>query len=449
MDKQNQLDELFQTARDQKSVYTFGDAKQAFLSSIPSKSLDSKAKKSSFYSLNNWIIMIITTSSFIIALILFSSKDKNHVAKEKPTVQSVKSKSQQTHHNYFSSIPESKKENSEFEPFERYEAIIDSLQNEPTKTPLIYGENQPVTNPKNSPPILLDEYPFPKLTEKEIAANNKKKKEMLKSLEKFDKKGYVIITSGSFDYNGELISVQSFLIQKTEVSNLEYRTFLFDLLIQGRKDEFLMAKPDQKQWSILANQELNPYEEHYFSHPAYDNYPVVNVSREGAEMYCKWLTQELVKVVDEKKRNQYNDIRLPFREEWVMAASIEGKKGPYPWDGQFTRNSEGVFLANYRMTQEENRIRDSIANNNNVDLTAPVNSYYPNAYGLYNMSGNVAEMVYDNYLAKLPGTAGGGWINTAEQIKILAPDAYSGITTAKPYIGFRVVMTYLGSTTNR
>ncbi len=29
---------------------------------------------------------------------------------------------------------------------------------------------------------------------------------------------------------------------------LEYRTFLFDLLIQGRKEDFLLAKPDQKLW---------------------------------------------------------------------------------------------------------------------------------------------------------------------------------------------------------
>ena len=43
-----------------------------------------------------------------------------------------------------------------------------------------------------------------------------------------------------------------------------------------------------------------PMKEHYFSHPAYDNYPVVAISREGAELYCKWLTKEANKLNAQK-----------------------------------------------------------------------------------------------------------------------------------------------------
>jgi formylglycine-generating enzyme required for sulfatase activity len=85
-----------------------------------------------------------------------------------------------------------------------------------------------------------------------------------------------------------------------------------------------------------------------------------------------------------------------------------------------------------------------------LDITAPVGSYFPNANGLFNMSGNVAEMVYHtntdprvDIYAKEPGTAGGGWMNTAEEIKILAPDPYKGIVGAHKNIGFRIVMTTL------
>lgn len=440
MDKLDQLDELFQSARVQQPVYSFDDAKRNFLTTVSSYSLT--AKKSPYYSLNNWIIMIITASSLIIALILFSSKDESHIVKEKPTIQSVKKvcKSQITEKEEVSTSSEKSK--TLFKPFQPFEEVLESHQPATDQSPVSpeiesksFKEKEMYTIPN-----LDDEYPFPKLTDKEIAANHKQKKEMLKALEKFDKKSYAIIASGSFNFNGELISVQSFLIQKTEVSNLEYRTFLFDLLIQGRKDEFLRAKPDQKQWSILANQENNPYEQHYFSHPAYNNYPVVNVSREGAEMYCKWLSEELQNFVEEKKKGNYNDMRLPFREEWVMAASIEGKQGPYPWGGPFTRNSKGMLLANYKIALDELKFNDSIAQTS-TDLTAPVNAYYPNDFGLYNMSGNVAEMVYDNYLAKLPGTAGGAWRSTAEEIKILAPDPYPNVVDANPCIGFRVVMT--------
>jgi formylglycine-generating enzyme required for sulfatase activity len=35
--------------------------------------------------------------------------------------------------------------------------------------------------------------------------------------------------------------------------------------------------------------------------------------------------------------------------------------------------------------------------NDNADITAPVSSYWPNDYGLYNMAGNVAEWVMDVY----------------------------------------------------
>jgi formylglycine-generating enzyme required for sulfatase activity len=252
-----------------------------------------------------------------------------------------------------------------------------------------------------------------------------------------------MIASGTFDYQGKLTSVQAFLIQKTEVSNLEYRTFLFDLLIQGRTDDFLKARPDHKQWSILAKKEKSPYEEHYFSHPAYDNFPVVNISREGAEMYCKWLSQENYKILDDKKKPQFNDMRLPVRAEWVMAASVEGKQGPFAWTGQNTRNSTRCFLANYSLTPDEYAKQDSVATQTNKanDLTAPVSSYYPNDFGIYNMCGNVAEMVYNDVETKAAGTAGGGWRNSEEEIKILGPDPYAGVTTANPAIGFRVVMT--------
>jgi len=155
------------------------------------------------------------------------------------------------------------------------------------------------------------------------------------------------------------------------------------------------------------------------------------------------LSQEIYKVLDDNKKPLFNDLRIPVRAEWVMAASIEGKQGPYTWTGQYTRNSAGCFLANYSLTPEENAKQDSVATQTNKanDLTAPVESYYPNDFGLYNMCGNVAEMVYNDVETKAAGTAGGGWRNSKEEIKILGPDPYPGITTANPGIGFRVVMT--------
>ena len=323
---------------------------------------------------------------------------------------------------------------------------MDEVLNEPEKI----ADEQTVTPSSNAFSVdFFDEYIFPKLTEEEIKETARFKREMLRSLQKFDKKEYALIPSGTFAYQNDTVSIQSFYMAKKEISNKEYRTFLFDLIIQGRKDEFLIAKPDQSQWSE-GNVQHSKMEEYYFSHPAYDNFPMVNVSRAGAELYCRWLTQELLKFVGDKHLERYNDVRIPMHVEWVFAASAEGKQLPYPWDGIYLRNYKGLILANYRAYLNPKDSLDLSASCQALDITASVGSYFPNANGLFNMSGNVAEMVYHintdprvEIYTKEPGTAGGGWMNTAEEIKILAPDPYKGIVNAHRNIGFRIVMTTL------
>jgi hypothetical protein len=436
MDKQKYLDELFRHAKEQNPVVTFSRAKEHFLTAIETNSIKMKGEKVSFLLTKKLILMIVAVSTLIVAL-FFSNSQINNKSTSK----------------FSSNVPAEKKKNSEIiensvgqltDPaFKLVELLPNFTHIFPeanqfsvaTTDTLNVKENRGFI--KSHIPIFSDEYVFPKLTEEEIKANNKRKKAMLKALEKFDRKIYTFLLSGSFDYLGEMTSVQTFLIQKTEVSNLEYRTFLFDLLLQGRKDDFLKAKPDQNQW-ILSKGQNSQMKEHYFSHFAYNHFPVVNISREGAEMYCKWFSQELDKVVEEKKRNFYNDVRIPMREEWVMAASIEGKNKVYPWEGEQTQNSEGCYLANYKPFEGS----DSISYKADGGFyTVRVDSYFPNDFGLYNMSGNVAEMVNVGTTTRSAGTAGGGWMNTAEEIKILGSDPYAGITDPHPCIGFRVVMT--------
>ncbi len=75
-------------------------------------------------------------------------------------------------------------------------------------------------------------------------------------------------------------------------------------------------------------------------------------------------------------------------------------------------------------------------------ITAPVSSYVPNVYGLYCMSGNIAEMVYYNNDKTQPGTRGGSWKSTMQEIQILGDDKFKGVTTPNVNIGFRVVISY-------
>lgn len=114
--------------------------------------------------------------------------------------------------------------------------------------------------------------------------------------------------------------------------------------------------------------------------------------------------------------------RLPLESEWEYAAYAyvdqnprpsqkEGKRGEelvmnkqvYPWSQNVnglrdTRHGswQGSFLANFKRGDGDVA---GVAGglNDRAFYTAPVKSYYPNAFGLYNMAGNVSEWVADVY----------------------------------------------------
>ncbi len=294
-----------------------------------------------------------------------------------------------------------------------------------------------------------DTLEVPQLTEKAIADNQKRKRKMIKALAKRDKDHYAYIPSGSTKYKGVNYSVQAFYAQTKEVTNLEYHTFLNDLLIQGRNEDYIKAYPQEEQWTQKINGDVLSMEKLYFTHPGYDDYPVVNITREGAEMYCSWLTEETnnSKYIDSDEL--INDLRLPQRTEWVYAASSGIAEIVYPWGCDSTKSENGHYLANYKP--------DSLSYfADGAFFTAKTGTYTPNPFGLYNISGNVAEMVYGatDFTSKSDlieykteaGTAGGGWMDDEESLKIEGDDPYANIVEAHPNIGFRPVMTFIRKT---
>jgi len=105
-----------------------------------------------------------------------------------------------------------------------------------------------------------------------------------------------------------------------------------------------------------------------------ENYPVVHIAWDDAVAYAKWAGK-----------------RLPTEAEWEFAARA-GKAGDlYTWGNQF--RPDGKWMANiFEGTFPANdEGRDGYAG------IAPVKKFPPNAYGLYDMAGNVWEWCYDWY----------------------------------------------------
>lgn len=302
------------------------------------------------------------------------------------------------------------------------------------------------------------------LTAEEIISTQKEKKKMIESLAKFNKDKYAFIPMGSFLYKKDTFSVQAFYMETTEVTNLEYRTFLADLLIQNRTSDYLLAKPIQEAWMTRFHNNYNePMTNMYFWHPAYDDYPVVNISRKGAELYCLWLTIETNNYLKAINKPLINDLRIPADLEWAYAASNKKNNSKYSNGTESLKDSKGNFLQNYACASIKQCKFDSITKlyipqqtkkTNDPDSTGYIlisdggfhtiysKSYTPNSYGLYCMAGNVSEMII-NYKTKLPETKGGSWFSCDYYLEIDADDEYKNEINPSPLIGFRPVMTAL------
>ncbi len=259
------------------------------------------------------------------------------------------------------------------------------------------------------------------------------------------------------------VTVSSFYMDETEVSNFDYREYLnwTRRVYKSYPEVYQKALPDTLVW----REELSynePYVETYLRFPSFDNYPVVGVSWVQANEYSKWRSNRVNEMLliergvlspntadqvdsdnfDTKAyfSGQYEgsvnknmpdlatggerrarpsdgitlpDYRLPSEAEWEYAAlALVGNQSPskdeiytdrryFPWDKNTARykrhdKRQGQFMANFRRSSGDymgvaGRLNDKAA------FTAPVRSYYPNDFGLYNMAGNVSEWVSDVY----------------------------------------------------
>lgn len=91
------------------------------------------------------------------------------------------------------------------------------------------------------------------------------------------------------------VTVSSFLMDETEVSNSQYREFEYwtrRVFGASYPQEVLSILPDSLVWrEELAFNE--PLVETYYRHPSYDDYPVVGINWEQANKFCAWRTDRV------------------------------------------------------------------------------------------------------------------------------------------------------------
>lgn len=268
-----------------------------------------------------------------------------------------------------------------------------------------------------------------------------------------------VVDDVRFDWNNipRRVTISSFYMDETEVTNADYREYLYWLkrVYTDYPMVYQQALPDTLVWrGALAFNE--PMTEYYLRHPSYNDYPVVGVSWIQATKYCDWRTDRVNEAIlikegilmqdpnqtsaknfntDAYLAGQYEGVvrqdlpsldpnktvrkarmedgfffpkyRLPTEAEWEFAALgliadeevIENKR-MYPWRGNYTRNEEkakrGNIMANFvRGRGDYMGVSGSL--NDGFPFTSPVKTYLPNDYGLYDMAGNVNEWVLDVY----------------------------------------------------
>tara|TARA_B100000925_G_scaffold284674_1_gene259983 strand:+ start:4495 stop:6177 length:1683 start_codon:yes stop_codon:yes gene_type:complete len=215
--------------------------------------------------------------------------------------------------------------------------------------------------------------------------------------------------------------------------------------------------PDTTVWIRDFKYSYNePMFNEYFWHPAYADYPVVGISWKQAKAFANWRTKYRNDYLrGEKNKTTVGQFRLPTEGEWEYAARGGKQSAIYPWGGPYLVDNRGDFLANFKPKRGDYSA-------DNIVYTAEVDSYEPNDFGLYNMSGNVAEWTSSPYYNEsyefnttfnpdvyMPGNErkvvrGGSWKDVAYFLKVGSRD-YEYADSAKSYIGLRLVRDYLGS----
>jgi formylglycine-generating enzyme required for sulfatase activity len=266
----------------------------------------------------------------------------------------------------------------------------------------------------------------------------------------------------------------------TETTNGMYNLFLGYLEENGQEDLLLKCRYDLSGFDRETRSFFGEYTAP-FKPPVnkkdtsvrdYTAFPAVSMSYEAAGLYCQWLTEQYNTHTGKKKFKKVK-FRLPTLQEWQIAAlgypkfqswnllentvevvipddttsaTFKGKKQSvpvtmdflYPWWSNYNyrnrpTNQKNCYLANFKAYPVTNPCEwGKLPSYDGWFKMAKTACYFPNNIGLYDMVGNVSEMISEKGRA-----CGGSWNDIPEQATIHSVKTYKRPADT---LGFRIFM---------
>ncbi len=173
-------------------------------------------------------------------------------------------------------------------------------------------------------------------------------------------------TDLTYDHNNfkRRISVSSFYIDETEVTNFHYLEYLHWLMRQYSDNPIIFKKalPDTLVWRDKLSYN-EPYVLYYLRHPAYRDYPVVGVSWVQSSEYCKWRTDRVNEMIMVREglirldiQKQTGDVNFNT-EAYLLGLydpTVKKELRDYSPGGKTrkVRMEDGILLPSYRLPTE-------------------------------------------------------------------------------------------------
>ncbi len=325
-----------------------------------------------------------------------------------------------------------------------------------------------------------EEKVLPYFSKEGLSHFSKVKERIIQKLVKIDDLLYGKTAPGSTMYKNAEVIVPPFVMSNFPVTNLEYKTFLADLVMQGRFEEMKKCLPKEEVWKEYG---FNNLAKNYFSNEIYNDFPVVNVNTEAIAIYCEWLQVECneqlaasaaasAKFSKTKKptaKKKQVIVRLPYDYEWIYSADAAFALIPDCQNGYNTiyDPSEGlVDKGFFKRTSQVNKIdksketpMDKLSDVNRFGMTEEeiIEIYkkainykdvkskstgnpaspesYPDNVEACCLAGHVSELIKSKDGAMT--VRGCCWKDKEEYLKMMEVYNKNG---ASPFIGFRVVI---------